>query len=95
MIENFPLQRNSATAWVTLRPTSSSRRCLPCQLDFYTHTFGLTAAQAGTMTLVIGLGVAFLNPVMGVIADRTSTKMGASSGHGCFGQLCPSASSAC
>jgi len=49
---------------------------LALQLDFYTHTFGLTAAQAGTMTFVIGLGVAFLNPVMGVIADRTSTKWG-------------------
>jgi GPH family glycoside/pentoside/hexuronide:cation symporter len=49
---------------------------LALQLDFYTHTFGLTAAQAGTMTLVIGLGVAFLNPVMGVIADRTSSKWG-------------------
>ncbi len=49
---------------------------LALQLDFYTHTFGLTAAQAGTMTLVIGLGVAFLNPIMGVIADRTSTKWG-------------------
>jgi sugar (glycoside-pentoside-hexuronide) transporter len=49
---------------------------LALQLDFYTHTFGLTAAQAGTMTLVIGLGVAFLNPVMGVIADRTRSKWG-------------------
>jgi sugar (glycoside-pentoside-hexuronide) transporter len=49
---------------------------LALQLDFYTHTFGLTAAQAGTMTLVIGLGVAFLNPVMGVIADRTNTRWG-------------------
>ncbi|HUB52391.1 MAG TPA: MFS transporter [Terracidiphilus sp.] len=49
---------------------------LALQLDFYTHTFGLSAAQAGTMTLVIGLGVAFLNPVMGVIADRTNTKWG-------------------
>jgi GPH family glycoside/pentoside/hexuronide:cation symporter len=49
---------------------------LALQLDFYTHTFGLTAAQAGTMTLVIGLGVAFLNPVMGIIADRTNTKWG-------------------
>jgi sugar (glycoside-pentoside-hexuronide) transporter len=49
---------------------------LALQLDFYTHTFGLTAAQAGTMTLVIGLGVAFLNPIMGVIADRTSSKWG-------------------
>ena len=49
---------------------------LALQLDFYTHTFGLTAAQAGTLFLVLGLGVAFLNPVMGVIADRTSTRWG-------------------
>jgi sugar (glycoside-pentoside-hexuronide) transporter len=49
---------------------------LALQLDFYTHTFGLTAAQAGTLFLVVGLSVAFLNPVMGVIADRTSTKWG-------------------
>ena len=49
---------------------------LALQLDFYTHTFGLTAAQAGTLFLVVGLGVAFLNPVIGVIADRTSTKWG-------------------
>ena len=46
------------------------------QLDFYTHTFGLTPAQAGTMLGVVGLGVAVLNPVMGVIADRTSSKWG-------------------
>ncbi|MGA2572349.1 MAG: MFS transporter [Terracidiphilus sp.] len=49
---------------------------LALQLDFYTHTFGLTAAQAGTLFLVVGLGVAFLNPVMGVIADRTVTRWG-------------------
>jgi GPH family glycoside/pentoside/hexuronide:cation symporter len=49
---------------------------LALQLDFYTHTFGLTAAQAGTLFLVAGLGVACLNPVMGVIADRTNTKWG-------------------
>jgi sugar (glycoside-pentoside-hexuronide) transporter len=49
---------------------------LALQLYFYTDTFGLTAAQAGTMTFVIGIGVAFLNPVMGVIADRTNTKWG-------------------
>jgi sugar (glycoside-pentoside-hexuronide) transporter len=49
---------------------------LALQLDFYTHTFGLTAAQAGTLFLVVGLGVAFLNPVMGMIADRTSTRWG-------------------
>src|SRR3974377_1717217 len=49
---------------------------LALQLDFYTHTFGLTPAQAGTLFLVVGLGVACLNPVMGFIADRTSTRWG-------------------
>ncbi|HUA14868.1 MAG TPA: MFS transporter [Verrucomicrobiae bacterium] len=49
---------------------------LALQLDFYTHTFGLTAAQAGTLFLVVGLGVACLNPVMGVIADRTKSRWG-------------------
>jgi GPH family glycoside/pentoside/hexuronide:cation symporter len=49
---------------------------LALQLDFYTHTFGLSAAQAGTLFLVVGLGVACFNPVMGVIADRTTSKWG-------------------
>jgi sugar (glycoside-pentoside-hexuronide) transporter len=49
---------------------------LALQMDFYTHTFGLTAAQAGTLFLVVGLGVACLNPVMGAIADRTRSKWG-------------------
>ena len=46
------------------------------QLDFYTHTFGLTPAQAGTLFLVVGLGAAALNPIMGLIADRTTTRWG-------------------
>ena len=46
------------------------------QLDFYTKTYGLTAAQAGTMFLVVGLSSAAFNPVMGVIADRTHTRWG-------------------
>ena len=46
------------------------------QLDFYTKTFGLTAAQAGRMFLVVGLSSACFNPVMGVIADRTKTRWG-------------------
>jgi sugar (glycoside-pentoside-hexuronide) transporter len=46
------------------------------QLDFYTKTYGLTAAQAGLMFLVVGLSSACFNPVMGVIADRTSTRWG-------------------
>jgi glycoside/pentoside/hexuronide:cation symporter, GPH family len=49
---------------------------LALQLDFYTHTFGLTPAQSRNLFLFVGLGVAFLNPIMGVIADRTSTKWG-------------------
>lgn len=49
---------------------------LALQLDFYTHTFGLSAAEAGTLFLVVGLGVACLNPVMGFIADRTCTRWG-------------------
>jgi sugar (glycoside-pentoside-hexuronide) transporter len=46
------------------------------QLNFYTDTFGLSPAQAGTMFLVVGLGAAVFNPVMGVIADRTKTRWG-------------------
>lgn len=49
---------------------------LALQLSYYTDTFGLTAAQAGTLFLVVGLGAACLNPIMGVIADRTRTKHG-------------------
>lgn len=49
---------------------------LALQFDFYTHAFGLTAAQEGTLVGVVGLSVAFLNPVMGVIADRTTSKWG-------------------
>ena len=46
------------------------------QTDFYTKTYGLTMLQTGTMFLVVGLGSACFNPVMGVIADRTHTRWG-------------------
>jgi len=46
------------------------------QLDFYTNTFGLTAAQAARLFLVVGLSAAALNPIMGMIADRTTTRWG-------------------
>ena len=49
---------------------------LALQLNYYTDVFGLSAAQAGTLFLVVGLIAAFFNPVMGVIADRTNTKWG-------------------
>jgi sugar (glycoside-pentoside-hexuronide) transporter len=46
------------------------------QTDFYTKTYGLTPAQTARMFLVVGLGSAVFNPVMGVIADRTNTRWG-------------------
>jgi glycoside/pentoside/hexuronide:cation symporter, GPH family len=49
---------------------------LALQLSYYTDTFGLSAAQAGTLFLVVGLIAAAFNPVMGIIADRTNTRWG-------------------
>lgn len=46
------------------------------QVDFYITTYGLTPQEASLMFLVVGLGSAFFNPVMGVIADRTTTRWG-------------------
>jgi glycoside/pentoside/hexuronide:cation symporter, GPH family len=46
------------------------------QLAFYTDTFGITAAAAGTLFLVVRVFDAIFDPVMGVIADRTNTKWG-------------------
>jgi glycoside/pentoside/hexuronide:cation symporter, GPH family len=49
---------------------------LALQLSFYTDTFGLSAAEAGTLFFVVGLGAAAFNPVMGFVADRTNTRWG-------------------
>ena len=49
---------------------------LAFQLIFYTETFGITAAAAGTLILVVGIGSGFFDPIMGIIADRTSTRWG-------------------
>jgi sugar (glycoside-pentoside-hexuronide) transporter len=76
MIEKLSFAEKSGYALGDLAANFIFQAMLALQLDFYTHTFGLTAAQAGTLFLVVGLGVACLNPVMGVIADRTSTKWG-------------------
>jgi glycoside/pentoside/hexuronide:cation symporter, GPH family len=46
------------------------------QLAFYTDTFGITAAAAGTLFLVVGVFDAAFDPLMGVIADRTNTRWG-------------------
>lgn len=46
------------------------------QLAFYTDTFGITAAAAGTLFLVVRVFDAAFDPLMGVIADRTKTRWG-------------------
>lgn len=43
---------------------------------FYTDVFGLSAAVVGTMFLVTRIWDAFVDPVVGVVADRTESKWG-------------------
>jgi GPH family glycoside/pentoside/hexuronide:cation symporter len=43
---------------------------------FYTDIFGITAAAAGTLMLVVRLFDMVTDPIMGGIADRTSTRWG-------------------
>ncbi|MGH2270795.1 MFS transporter [Anaerohalosphaeraceae bacterium U12dextr] len=45
-------------------------------LYFYTDVFGLSAAAIGTMFLVTRIWDAVNDPIMGAIADRTSTRWG-------------------
>lgn len=46
------------------------------QLAFYTDTFGITAAAAGTLLLVARFWDAIFDPIMGIVADKTNTKWG-------------------
>ena len=43
---------------------------------YYTDVFGLKPAVVGTLTLVVPFAVATLNPVIGVLSDRTNTRWG-------------------
>ncbi len=45
-------------------------------LIFYTDVFGITAAAAGTLMLVVRIFDAVTDPIMGGIADRTNTRWG-------------------
>jgi GPH family glycoside/pentoside/hexuronide:cation symporter len=45
-------------------------------LIFYTDTFGISAAAAGTIMLVARLWDMVSDPLMGIIADRTDTRWG-------------------
>lgn len=46
------------------------------QLSFYTDTYGIAAAAAGTLFMVVRVWDAVFDPLMGLIADRTSTRWG-------------------
>ena len=45
-------------------------------LIFYTDTFGISAAAAGTIMLIARVWDMLSDPLMGIIADRTTTKWG-------------------
>ena len=45
-------------------------------LIFYTDTFGISAAVAGTIMLIARVWDMLSDPIMGVIADRTNTRWG-------------------
>ena len=46
------------------------------QLFFYTDVFGIKATAAGTILLIARLADAFVDPVVGILADRTNSKWG-------------------
>lgn len=46
------------------------------QLFFYTDVFGIKATAAGMILLVVRLSDAFIDPLAGILADRTNTKWG-------------------
>jgi GPH family glycoside/pentoside/hexuronide:cation symporter len=45
-------------------------------LIFYTDTFGIPAAAAGTIMLIARFWDMLSDPIMGIIADRTNTRWG-------------------
>ncbi len=46
------------------------------QLPFYTQAFGITATAAGTILLIARFFDAFVDPVVGILSDRTNTRWG-------------------
>lgn len=46
------------------------------QLKFYTDIFGLNGAVAGTVLLFAPLASAFVDPLAGILSDRTNTRWG-------------------
>src|SRR5580692_3749037 len=45
-------------------------------LFYYTDVFGISAGNVATMLLITRIGDAIVDPLMGIIADRTRTRWG-------------------
>ena len=43
---------------------------------YYTDIFGLPSAAVGTLMLIVPIAVAALNPIVGLLSDRTNTRWG-------------------
>lgn len=46
------------------------------QLKFYTDIFGLDGAVAGSVLLIARVADAFIDPLAGILSDRTQTRWG-------------------
>ncbi len=46
------------------------------QMAFYTDTFGISAAAAGTLFLIVRGWDAIFDPLVGIVSDRTNTRWG-------------------
>ena len=46
------------------------------QLFFYTDVFGIKASTAGMILLIARVFDAFVDPVVGILSDRTNTRWG-------------------
>ena len=58
------------------------------QLKFYTDVFGLDGAVAGSILMIGSLSAIVIDPLVGILSDRTKTL-------GCFGRRYLSVSSIC
>ena len=65
------------------------------QLKFYTDIFGLDGAVAGSVLLIARVADAFIDPLAGILSDRTPDPLGENTGRGCSGQPSPSARLTC
>jgi sugar (glycoside-pentoside-hexuronide) transporter len=76
MAQKLPVKEKVGYALGDLAANFVFQFMITLQVTFYVDVFGLSAAAAGTMFFVVGIAVAFVNPIMGVIADRTKTRWG-------------------